>query len=72
LETFEVDRYRRRACRADGSAYLDIRGGKRTWLGKNIVMLEIHKLVPALVVRYEIRLAEPEREWRIRNSWIVR
>lgn len=46
--------------------------GKRTCLDKNIAMLEIHKLVPALVMRYEIRLAEPEKEWRIRNSWIVR
>jgi hypothetical protein len=34
-------------------------------------MLEIHKLVPVLVMRYEIQLAEP-KEWRIRNSWIVR
>jgi cytochrome P450 len=45
---------------------------KRTCVGKNIAMLEIHKLVLALVMRYEIRLAEPEKEWRIRNSWIVR
>ena len=46
--------------------------GKRTCLG-NIAMLEIHKLVPALVMRYEIRLPEPEPEpeWRVRNSWIV-
>lgn len=35
-------------------------------------MLEIHKLVLALAMRYEIRLAEPEKEWSIRNSWIVR
>ena len=46
--------------------------GKRTCLGKNIAMLEIHKLVPALLMRYDIRLAEPAKDWRIRNSWIVR
>jgi cytochrome P450 len=46
--------------------------GKRTCLGKNIAMLETHKLVPAILMRYEIRLAEPEKEWRVRNSWIVR
>ena len=46
--------------------------GKRTCLDKNIAILEIHKLVPALVIRYEIRLAEPEKEWRIRDSWIVK
>jgi cytochrome P450 len=46
--------------------------GKRTCLGKNIAMLEIHKLVPAMLMRYDIRLAEPEKEWKIKNSWIVR
>jgi cytochrome P450 len=46
--------------------------GKRTCLGKNIAMLEIHKLVPAMWVRYEITLAKPGEGWRIRNSWIVR
>jgi cytochrome P450 len=46
--------------------------GKRTCLGKNIAMLEIHKLVPAMLIRYDFSLAEPEEEWRIRNSWIVR
>ncbi len=46
--------------------------GKRTCLGKNIAMLEVHKLVPALLMRYDIKLAKPEKEWTIKNSWIVR
>ena len=51
---------------------LTFRAGKRTCLGKNIAILEIHKLVPVPVMRCEIRPAEPEKEWRVRNSWIVR
>ena len=35
-------------------------------------MLELTKLVPALLMRYDMRLAEPEKEWRIVNSWVVR
>ncbi|KAF2479962.1 putative P450 monooxygenase [Neohortaea acidophila] len=46
--------------------------GKRSCLGKNIAMLELGKLVPALVMRYEMRLAEPGREWRVWNAWAVR
>ncbi|KAK3714140.1 hypothetical protein LTR37_007942 [Vermiconidia calcicola] len=46
--------------------------GKRTCLGRNIAMLELTKLVPALLMRYEMRLADPEKEWRIINSWVVR
>lgn len=46
--------------------------GKRSCLGKNIAMLELTKLVPAMVLRYEMRLAEPDKSWRILNSWVVR
>ena len=45
---------------------------KWTCLGKNLAILEVHKLVPALVVHYEIQLAKPENEWRVRNPWVVR
>lgn len=46
--------------------------GKRTCLGRNIAMLELTKVVPALLLRYEMKLAEPEKEWRVINSWAVR
>lgn len=46
--------------------------GKRTCLGRNIAMLELLKLIPALVMRYDMELAHPEREWKIINSFAVR
>jgi len=45
--------------------------GKRTCLGRNIAMLELHKLVPAILLRYHMKLADENKEWTIRNSWIV-
>ena len=51
---------------------LSFGAGKRTCLGRNIAMLELTKLVPALLMRYEMRLSEPGREWKIVNSWVVR
>ena len=51
---------------------LSFGAGKRTCLGRHIAMLELSKLVPAILMRYEMRLAEPEKEWKIINSWVVR
>lgn len=51
---------------------LSFGAGKRTCLGKNIAMLELTKLVPALLLRYDMELANPQKEWRIINAWVVR
>lgn len=45
--------------------------GKRTCLGRNIAMLELHKLVPAVILRYNIKLADESKEWTLRNSWAL-
>ena len=45
--------------------------GKRTCLGRNIAMLELHKLVPAVMLRYDIKLADESKEWTLRNSWAL-
>ncbi|KAK4496721.1 hypothetical protein PRZ48_012704 [Zasmidium cellare] len=46
--------------------------GKRTCLGRNIAMLELVKVVPALVMRYDMRLEDEGREWKVLNSFAVR
>lgn len=51
---------------------LSFGAGKRTCLGRNIAMLELTKLVPAVLMRYEMELADPEREWNVVNSWAIR
>lgn len=62
---------------ADKVKYMDqhilsFGAGKRTCLGRNIAMLELVKIVPALVGRYEISLADEKREWKVSNSWAVK
>jgi len=46
--------------------------GSRTCIGKNISLLEMYKLVPAVLMRFEIELADPSKEWRLHNAWFIR
>ncbi|KAF4307889.1 Pisatin demethylase [Botryosphaeria dothidea] len=47
-------------------------GGSRTCLGKNISLLEIYKLVPSFLRRFEIELEHPDQDWKTQNHWFVR
>ena len=46
-------------------------GGSRTCLGKNISLIEMYKVIPSLLITFDVQLAEPAREWQIENSWFV-
>ncbi|KAL1958667.1 hypothetical protein VTO42DRAFT_4010 [Malbranchea cinnamomea] len=46
--------------------------GSRTCIGKNISLMEIYKLVPSFLRRFEVRLADPQREWKLHNAWFVK
>lgn len=46
--------------------------GSRTCIGKNISLLEIYKLVPSMLRRFEIEFDDPKQEWEIVNAWFVK
>ncbi|KAF2267825.1 pisatin demethylase [Lojkania enalia] len=46
--------------------------GARTCIGKNVSLLEVYKLVPSFLRRFEIELDRPDREWKTHNAWFVR
>ncbi|PSK43041.1 Isotrichodermin C-15 hydroxylase [Elsinoe australis] len=46
--------------------------GKRCCPGRSLALVEIFKIVSALYITYDISLVDPEKEWKIRNSWLVR
>ncbi|KAF9773847.1 hypothetical protein IL306_008254 [Fusarium sp. DS 682] len=53
------------------SSFLSFGAGSRTCVGKNISLMELHKVVPQLLRRYTINLADPEAEWETSNRWFV-
>ncbi|KAL8948154.1 MAG: hypothetical protein Q9222_005631 [Ikaeria aurantiellina] len=46
--------------------------GTRTCIGKHISLLEIYKLVPSFLRRFDVFLAYPNQEWKLHNAWFVR
>ncbi|KAL1844957.1 hypothetical protein VTK73DRAFT_1444 [Phialemonium thermophilum] len=46
--------------------------GPRTCIGKNISLLEIYKLVPSMLRRFEIEFKDPNQEWKLVNAWFVK
>lgn len=46
--------------------------GSRTCLGKNISLLEIYKLVPTMLRRFEIEFKDPSQDWQLINAWFVK
>ncbi|KAI1416535.1 cytochrome P450 [Hypoxylon sp. FL1857] len=46
--------------------------GPRTCIGKNISLLEIYKVVPSLLRRFDIRFKNPRQEWKLVNAWFVK
>ncbi|KAI0112420.1 cytochrome P450 [Nemania sp. FL0031] len=46
--------------------------GARTCIGKNISLLEMYKLVPSLLRRFEIRFKDPSQQWKTVNAWFIK
>lgn len=53
------------------SQLLTFGAGKRTCLGRNIATLELGKVIPANVMRFEMGLVG-EGKWRVENRFVVR
>lgn len=46
--------------------------GSRTCIGKNISLLEIYKVVPSLLRRFDIEFDDPSKDWKTVNAWFIK
>lgn len=63
--------YRLRLQKMNG-ADLSFGGGSRICLGRNLALCEVYKVVATLVLRFEIELVDPTREWKVEGCWFTR
>ncbi|KAH7022054.1 pisatin demethylase [Ilyonectria destructans] len=54
------------------NALFSFGAGSRTCIGKNISLLEMYKLVPAIIRTFEIKLINPKLSWNLHNAWFVK
>jgi cytochrome P450 len=52
-------------------SYFVFGAGSRTCIGKNISLMEMHKIVPQLLREFDLQLHEPKKDWKTRNVWFV-
>ncbi|KAI9714543.1 MAG: hypothetical protein M1820_000505 [Bogoriella megaspora] len=54
------------------SSNLTFGAGKRQCAGRNLALLECHKIIGTLVRTFDIELADPSKDWTTINSWFIR
>lgn len=68
-ESHEAFKKRMQLC---GTATLRFGGGLRICLGRNLSQMELYKVVPTLISRFDIELEDPERAWWTSSRWLYR
>lgn len=46
--------------------------GARTCIGRHISMLEMSKLIPVLVKRYDFEAVDVQKAWNTKNFWFIK
>ena len=58
--------------RAMNDADLSFGAGSRMCVGKHMGLMQVYKVVATLVLRYDVELVHPDREWTVIDSWFPR
>lgn len=68
----EDDEAFKRRMQAWGNASIAFGGGSRICLGRNLSQMEVYKVVPTLIARFDIELDDPAKEWWTSSRWFYR
>ncbi|KAG2419500.1 hypothetical protein HFD88_004296 [Aspergillus terreus] len=53
------------------NSLLTFGAGHRVCLGKNLSYLEVYKLVPSLLQKYQLELVDPAADWSLETKWFT-
>ncbi|KAE9372699.1 pisatin demethylase [Stipitochalara longipes BDJ] len=45
--------------------------GSRVCIGKNVSLLEIYKVVPTILLKFELELVDPKKEWKLFTGFLA-
>lgn len=45
--------------------------GAHTCIGKNISIMEVTKVIPQILSKFDFELCTPEKEWELDPQWFV-
>ncbi|KAL5343582.1 hypothetical protein BJX70DRAFT_385367 [Aspergillus crustosus] len=74
VDTFNPDRWltaSEEKLKTMNGTMLQFGAGARTCIGKNISLMEIYKLIPSFLRRFDVQLAYPDQEWKLWNAWFA-
>jgi cytochrome P450 len=71
-EDFNPDRWLRPGAENMDRYMHHFGNGSRTCIGKNIALAEIYKFIPQLYREFDVRLADPNKEWVEHNYFFVK
>lgn len=57
---------------AMNAADLGFGGGTRSCLGKNMALIQLYKMAATIIARYDLQLAQPDKDWKVAGSWFPR
>ena len=53
-------------------ADLSFGAGSRICIGKSMGLMQVYKVVATIVTLYDVELVDPNRDWKVINSWFPR
>jgi cytochrome P450 len=53
-------------------ADLSFGAGSRICIGKSMGLMQVYKVVATLATLYDVELVDPEKDWKVINSWFPR
>ncbi|KAL4803800.1 hypothetical protein BDV18DRAFT_153642 [Aspergillus unguis] len=74
IDAFDPDRWMNASeaqLKVMNGTMLQFGAGARTCIGKNISLMEVYKLIPSFLRRFDVQLAHPEQEWQLWNAWFA-